>query len=172
MKFTRTFRGAIALLAILAVMVNGPIATAAQTVSAAPRVADVALAEGGVLQGQIVTAQGAPANGVPVVVQHSGTDVAQTVTDQKGIFKIAGLRGGVHQVLAAGQQSSVRLWSAHSAPPVAQPAMLLVANSDDVVRGNHSGLGPGGGWGTVGAIVLIAGIAYAIYEIADDDSGS
>ncbi|MDH3717434.1 MAG: carboxypeptidase-like regulatory domain-containing protein [Planctomycetota bacterium] len=172
MEFSRTFRSAIALSAILAVMVNGPFASAAQTVAAASQVADVSLAGGGVLQGQIVTAQGAPATGVSVVVQHSGADVAQTVTDQKGVFKIAGLRGGVHQVLAAGQQSSVRLWSANSAPPVAQPAMLLVANSDDVVRGNHSGLGPGGGWGTVGAIVLVGALAYGIYEIADDDSGS
>jgi hypothetical protein len=172
MKFSRTFRGAVALSAILAVMVNGPFASAAQTVAAASQVADVSLAKGGVLKGQIVTAQGAPATGVPVVVEHSGAKIAQTVTDGNGVFQIAGLRGGVHQVLAVGQHSSVRLWSANSAPPVAQPAMLLVANSDDVVRGNHSGLGMGGGWGTVGAIVLIAGIAYAIYEIADDDSGS
>ncbi|MGB6043481.1 MAG: carboxypeptidase-like regulatory domain-containing protein [Pirellulales bacterium] len=184
MKFTRILRGATALVAVLGVMVNGPIATAAQGVAAKPLTSDVSLASGGVLKGQVLTSQGTPASDMTIAVRHSGAVVATAKTSKNGNFTIAGLRGGVHQVVAAGHQSNVRLWSSDTAPPAAKQGMLLVADGEGVVRGSScycgdpvcggacSGLGGGGVWGTVGAVAIVGALAYAIYEIADDDSGS
>ncbi|NIL97072.1 MAG: hypothetical protein GTO53_05945 [Planctomycetales bacterium] len=174
MQLSRTFCGTSVLAGMLAVMFSGPVASAAETVLATSQVADVSLGKNGLLQGQVVTVQGSPAAGVPLVVLSNGAQVAKTVTGPKGRFTIAGMRAGLHQVLVAGQPSNVRLWSADSAPPVAQTRMLLVANSEHVVRGNYSysGLGVGGNWRKLAAIALGGALAYGIYEYAEDDSGS
>ncbi len=104
------------------------------------------------------------------MIWHGGAEIAKTTTDPQGRFQISQLRGGIHQLLAAGVQKNVRLWTAHSAPPVAQGSLLLVANRDDVVRGNFHGLGAGHCWQTLGAVSLIGLLAWGIYEIADQDS--
>src|SRR5688500_8644927 len=82
-----------------------------------PAVADVALARGGLLQGQVVDAKGSPMKGAPVSVWHENQQVAKTVSDDNGQFQVAGLRGGVHMVVAGQNSSTYRLWTAEAAPP-------------------------------------------------------
>ncbi len=184
-------------------MVMSPIATAAtmpvatRAVAQAPR--DVALhqgasQQGNVLVGQMLDAQGAAIAGATVSVQTAGKEVARVLTDQAGKFQVTGLKGGVHQVAAAGQQNVYRLWAPQTAPPAAQQGLMLVS-STDVVRGQcdcgtptcGSACGGGGGGGVLGGgvgggignwianhpIVTAGAIATAIavpLALEDDDS--
>ena len=60
--------------------------TAASDASSVIR--DIALREGGVLVGQIVTAEGTAAAKVPVSLQQNGTELVRTVTDANGFYAV------------------------------------------------------------------------------------
>lgn len=87
----------------------------------APAVTDVALAQGGVLQGQVVSPQtGKPMANVPVTLRSQDKVVATTMTATDGRFTVQGVRGGVHQVVAGEGHGIYRLWTPGTAPPSAQ----------------------------------------------------
>lgn len=92
----------------------------AESAPATPAVVDVAMADGGVLHGQVVDLQKGGAANVPVTVRTQGNDVAKTTTQKDGRFTVQGLRGGVYQVAAGQGQGVYRLWTANAAPPSAQ----------------------------------------------------
>ena len=98
------------------------------------KVADVSLHKGGMVVGKVVDGQGKAVFGVPVVVRHKGRNVAVVKTDNKGRYAVKGLRGGIHQIVAANTTQAVRLWSADAAPPQARKSTLLVA-AGKVIRG-------------------------------------
>jgi hypothetical protein len=104
--------------------------------SSAPIVQDVALARGGLLQGQVVDSQGLAMKAVPVSVWYENNQVATTVSDEQGRFSVGGLRGGVHQV-SAGQGAGVyRLWTAEAAPPTAANGTVVVPGQA-IIRGQN-----------------------------------
>lgn len=86
---------------------------------------DCALGSGGMLEGQVVDPQGAPRAHDQVVIFHGEQAIAKTLTDADGRFRVAGVRGGIHEVATKGGSEIVRCWSADSAPPQAVPAVLL-----------------------------------------------
>ncbi len=182
-------------------MLMSPVATAAPVAAIAPIASvpvvqaprDIALHEGGVLVGQMLDAQGGAIAGVPISVLTAGKEVARVQTDQSGKFKVAGLKGGVHQVATVGQQDVYRLWSPKTAPPAAQKGLMLVS-SNDLVRGQDCGSGVncgsacgggglgrggrgGGGGGGIGNWIAnhpiitagVIGAAIAIPLALDDD---
>ena len=171
MKLSRLIQGTVAVLTLCGMLIPAPILSAA-TPGAAPQlaagqVADVELGARGTLQGQLLDGQGnAKANEV-VALRGDNGQVVTTRTDQRGGFVFAGLRGGTYQCASGDSVAVCRVWSARTAPPQAKPGVLLIAG-DQVVRGGLSG----GGWRTAAAIVGIAALGYAVYEIVDDDSGS
>jgi hypothetical protein len=111
------------------------------TAPAAVPVSDVALADGGVLRGQVVNPQGAPLPSQAVAVRQQQRIIASARTDQDGRFSISGLPGGVYQIATADGAGVYRLWAPQTAPPAAQPAAMIVSGQQ-VVRGQ---LGGGGG---------------------------
>ncbi|QEG36168.1 hypothetical protein Pr1d_34770 [Bythopirellula goksoeyrii] len=113
------------------------------------RTLDISLQTGGVLSGKVVTAAGNVQPGLPVVVRAGGEELATTKTDPSGNFQVAGLKGGVVEVAAAGTQGNCRLWAPGTAPPAAQPG-LLVVSQDQVVRGQNCGSRVGCGTGVFG----------------------
>lgn len=139
-----------------------------QAVLAAPtapkaQITDVALANGGMLIGQVVDPQGIGKAGVQVVVLQQGRQPIGTVTDRAGNFQVAGLTGGAAQVVTEGGQGVYRLWTANAAPPVAQSRALLVANGQ-IVRGQACyGQGGVGQWilPALAAGGIIAGVVVA-----------
>ena len=155
-------------------------------------VRDVALHAGGVLAGQVVDVQGAAVAGAVVTISKVGKQIARVEADAHGRFRVDGLKGGVHQVVAAGQVGIYRLWAPNTAPPVAQSGIMLVKNTE-VVRGQCVGCGtpvcgtPGCGSGVYGRgaagggvvgwmanhpVLTAGGIAAAIavpLAIDDDD---
>jgi hypothetical protein len=104
----------------------------------APAIADVALAEGGLLVGQVVDPQGAPKANLRISLQDSqNKEVATAKTDQQGAFAISGLKGGVYQVVTPQGRRVYRLWSPGMAPPSAQRGTLIVLG-DELARGAAS----------------------------------
>jgi hypothetical protein len=99
-----------------------------------PAVIDVALAEGGRLNGQALDRAAGPAAGKPILVMQQGRLIASTRTDAAGRFSVDRLTGGVYEVQCDGGESVSRLWAPRTAPPAAKQ-ILLVTCGDGVVRG-------------------------------------
>ena len=97
-----------------------------------PGVIDVALSNGGRLDGQVVNAQGTALKNVTVSVRRQGQEVAKTRTDDRGYFAVRGLRSGMYQVVAAKGYGMYRLWAPGLAPPSSQKGVLVVAGGNRV----------------------------------------
>jgi hypothetical protein len=102
----------------------------------APAVLDVALSDGGVLHGQVVNLQGAGVAGLPVFVKAQDRNTAVATTAADGTFSVQGLRGGVYQVSTVQGQGVYRLWSAGTAPPVAQTGAVIYTQNSTVDSGS------------------------------------
>jgi hypothetical protein len=113
--------------------ISGATAVAARPASSSAAL-DVALGEGGTLVGQVVDGQGAPLVRTAVTFRSAGSAVARTTTDERGSFSVAGLKGGILEVEAAGGTSAVRVWTASASPPSANKAVLIVAGNP-IARG-------------------------------------
>ena len=90
-----------------------------------PAVVDIAMADGGVLHGQVVDLQGGNPAGVPVFVRAPNQKIIHAVTAKDGHFTVDNLRGGVYQVAAGQGQGVYRLWTAKAAPPSAQKNAIV-----------------------------------------------
>jgi hypothetical protein len=107
-----------------------PVALAAEP-TPMPVVSDVALRDGGMLQGKVVDLQGGGVVGVPVSVQAQNREIASTITANEGRFSIPGLKGGVYHVAAAEGHGVYRLWTVGTAPPAAlNDAIVYTQNND------------------------------------------
>jgi hypothetical protein len=113
-------------------IIFSPVATAAPA-GQAPLVADVALTDGGVLTGQVVTAQGAPVAEAPVVVSLQGREVIRVASNADGAFAAPGLKGGVYQVSTPDSSGVYRLWAPRTAPPAARQGVMIVSGSETVL---------------------------------------
>ena len=123
MNMNRLFRETLVTLAALGICAPQIAFTAEPTQGSA--VLDIALRDGGVLQGQVVGPQGSGLAGVPVSIKADGRDVVATSTTSDGSFAVQGLRGGVYQLAAGSTNGVYRFWSAGTAPPVAQQDAIV-----------------------------------------------
>ncbi len=146
-----------------------PIVARSAAVAVAPQ--DVALAEGGVLRGQVVDTAGKPQAMAPVSLSTGGKEIAHVTTDAKGEFRVASLKGGVYQVSTEGNSGVYRFWAPQTAPPSSLNGLNIVSG-DSVVRG-QMGRGPlasAGQWIAEHPIITAGAIAAAIaIPIALDD---
>ena len=141
--------GLLAPQSLLAAQITSP----AEVQAASPAVLDIALAEGGVMRGQVVDEQGQGVAEAPISVIYEGKQVAKTVSDAQGRFAVSGLRGGQHVVVSDDHAGLCRVWSAQTAPPSANDRVLIV-KGNQTVRGQ--GLGGRAGLimiGVLGGIV-------------------
>lgn len=91
---------------------------------------DLALADGNVLNGRMVTAEGKPVPNAKIRLLGAFNVVAETRSDANGAFRFDSLRTGAFAMDVNGVSvQSVRLWSPGAAPPKARPALLLVQGS-------------------------------------------
>jgi hypothetical protein len=159
--------------ALASVAMVMPTASFAVTTEPSFQAADVALRPGGMLVGQVVDQQGVAKANAPVSVQYGNHEVVRTTTDAHGVFAAKGLRGGQYQLVTQDGMTVCRLWAPETAPPVAEPAALVVSGGD-AVRGQWGG-GPMHNW--VGGVqshpditagVIAAAIAIPL-ALADDD---
>jgi hypothetical protein len=124
--------------------------------SAKLNITDVALADNGILQGQVVDLQNHAQPGIPIVLRYQNRDVVKTVTNTDGQFSVQDLHGGVYNVATAQGESSFRLWAPRTAPPAAQ--------QNAIVYVQNGGLAAGGGIKSIlgHPLVLPAAVATAI----------
>jgi hypothetical protein len=159
---------------LLAAEMNQPVAPRSAAVAVAPQ--DVALAEGGVLTGQVVNTAGKPQAMAPVSLSTGGKEIARATTDAKGQFRVASLKGGVYQVATNGNQGVYRFWAPRTAPPSSLSGLNMVSG-DQVVRGQMGGgpLASAGQWIAEHPIITAGAIATAIavpLALDDDDDPS
>jgi hypothetical protein len=140
------------------------------------------LYQGGLLIGQLYDADRRPLPQAEVSILAGDYTVATTRTDASGVFRVAGLRGGVHRIATANAVATYRLWAAGTAPPQAAPVLPLVVDGE-LARGQWSPPRPVSAfvestreWRTnpfiVGGLVAAAvAIPVAIHN-ADDPPGS
>lgn len=126
-----------------------------------PAVPDVALHQGGVLQGQLVDESGNVKAATPVVVTQKGKVVVIAKTDKQGRFAIRGMRAGVYQIESQHSQDTYRLWAPQTAPPAAKAGVLIVGD-ESLVRAQSGGFLDIYGPAIRGAIAggLLTGGAY------------
>ena len=141
MKRKGWFSTGVSLVACLGMLISGPVLQAATTeagprrlaVGQASAVPDVALDAGGSLRGQVVDAQGNPLGRTPVAIRHLDREVAGTISDASGHFRVTGLRGGVYGIMVGQTEAVCRLWVPNTAPPSARPAALVVVGGEQVL---------------------------------------
>ena len=160
MKGTRLFRTQVVALVCIGLLVSQSVVLAGSMNR--PLTADVSLAAHGLLVGQVVDQQGVGIPNARVLVRQQDRDLVGTATDKSGRFAVSGLRSGTYQLLAANGQSTVRVWTANTAPPVAKPSVMIVSGSQQVIRAQfgNGGIGP---WvlPALAAGGIITGVAVA-----------
>jgi hypothetical protein len=124
MKKRRFVRGLVVSLATLGLCLP-EVVLAATPEPQPPAVVDIAMADGGVLHGQVVDLQGTGVKDAPVSVKDKDRDVASTTTTADGRFTVQGLKGGVYQVASNQGQGIFRLWTSKAAPPSAQKDAIV-----------------------------------------------
>jgi len=142
MKRKRVLTGGLVWLAVLGFCLPQPMQAAEAPIDPAPVVIDVALADGGLLIGQVVDPQGSALPKVPVSLRNGNRQIAAAETDANGQFAVRGIPGGVYQAVAAGGHATFRLWAPGTAPPSSRRSLLLIAGQR-AVRGQCSEPGCG-----------------------------
>ena len=117
-------------------------------------IGDVQLHKGGVLVGQVVNAENVAMAETEVSIHSGQKTLASASTDENGYFAFAGLSSGLYEMAAAKGHGVYRAWEHGTAPPVAQPAVLIVSGNQ-TVRG---GLGDGKIMGCLLNPIVLAGI--------------
>jgi hypothetical protein len=151
--------------------VDQPVVARSAAAAVAPQ--DVALADGGVLTGQVVNTAGKPQAMTPVSLATGGKEIARVTTDKQGQFRVASLKGGVYQVSTSGKSSVYRFWAPRTAPPSSLNGLNMVTGNQ-IVRGQMGGgpLASAGQWIAEHPIITAGAIATAIavpLALDDDD---
>ena len=126
MKRAAYLQHMIAFLAVAGLCIP-PVALAAPTpTNPAPAVADVRLHDGGIVHGRVVTCENGAMADTMVSLRSGEQVLAVGRTDRNGYFAFTGVSNGVFQMETPGGRQSVRLWTAGTAPPAAQPCARIV----------------------------------------------
>jgi len=104
-----------------------------------PAVIDVALDDGGALDGQVVDVRGNPVVQTSVSIYQLDREVACAATDRSGHFRVSGLRGGMYRLATGKTVRTYRFWAPGTAPPSVRSGTLVVPNEEQVL-----GQGPTG----------------------------
>jgi hypothetical protein len=185
MKRTRT-AGALVLVSALGLVVPehvlraaalgaAPMPAAGKPVTEVPagRIADVALAEDGVLHGIVVDSQATVVPRVQVSMIQGDREVARTVSDAEGRFALHAMRGGVYQISAGTGISAYRVWTAPTAPPAATRIALVNARPQ-IVRGQMPfwNLFKTDAFLIAAVVATAVAIPVAVHNLKDDDDSS
>jgi hypothetical protein len=167
-----TYKRAVAFfMAVLFVMPVNAIAGSTAQVQAKPKLRNVELAQNGEVHGRVLDVHGRPVVDTTVEIStKSGKKSAKT--NNKGQFKLAGLKGGVCVVQVGQANYGARLWTQGTAPPKSLKQFSVINDPNFVVRANDNGLLFGLTPAQLLGLGLVAGGIVAIALAADDDDAS
>lgn len=166
MKIGKSLQGLALAMATFGIVVPvQPIFASTPVTATAAR--DVALAKGGVLNGQILNNAGAAAADEIVSLVVEGKEVAKTRTDKSGRFQFANLRGGKVAVATRHGVQPLRAWMPNTAPPIATDGVLLT--TEQLTLRANEGLGGLLGNGGLGGLLVLGAVAAVVTTAVDDD---
>lgn len=119
--------------------------------------ADVSLSAKGEFAGRVFDHTGKALEGAEVVVRQGDKVVAKSVTDDKGLFTVAGVKTGAYQVQAGNTEGVFQVWEASAAPESAKGHALLVMGENGA-RGQFGAADP--------ALLLLTAATIAALIIA------
>ena len=135
------------------------------------QVADVELGPGGVLIGRVVDSRGLPQAGVAVSIANEHRVMGATQSDDVGVFRLAGLRGGTYRITVKDGVSVSRLWAANTAPPKAGRSLMVVSGGG-VLAGQFAPLKVWLADPFIMAGIVAVAVAVPVAIAASRDSGS
>ncbi len=139
----------------------------------AATVIDVELHPGGVLLGEVVDFDGSPMAAEPVSLRLLNREVATTITDGRGHFRVGGLRGGMYEIVAGpvlnedNMRGVFRVWAPGTAPPSMKPLLSKrVLLGGRQVRGQNGPIGYwlGNPWVIAGIVAVAVAVPVAIHN--------
>ncbi|MEC7696030.1 MAG: carboxypeptidase-like regulatory domain-containing protein [Planctomycetota bacterium] len=129
-----------AFLALAVTALGQPAYLLAANPSSKTDVVDVALQGNNELHGRVINAEGQAVSGSIVVLTDSqNVPLVRTVADEDGRFAFSQVPTGTAVLYTEQSQTPVRTWAADTAPPVAQPEVILNENGP-TVRGQLGGI--------------------------------
>ncbi len=165
----KRFRWAAAFCACFGLLVPRLDVLAADT--AAPAVQDVALTPAGEFAGLVVSAEGLPVEAAQVTLSQGDDVVAQATTNSQGMFRVAGITGGVYRVSAGNGTADFRAWSTNAAPPNAYPQAVIVTGNTVRAQGEILGIDAVTLWiltASTGALILAAMNQNDLNDLQDE----
>jgi hypothetical protein len=157
-------------MAVLFVVPVNVIAGSPAQAHAKPKLRNVELGRNGEVHGRVLDIHGRPVVDAPVEIStKSGKKSVRT--NNKGQFKLDGLKGGVCVVLVGQANYGARLWAQGTAPPKSLKQFSVINDPNFVVRANDNGLLFGLTPAQLLGLGLVAGgIAAIAFTAADDDA--
>jgi len=119
--------------------------------------ADVSLSAKGEFAGRVFDHTGKALEGTEVVVRQGDKVIAKSVTDDKGLFTVAGVKTGAYQVRAGNTEGVFQVWEESAAPESAKGHALLVMGENGA-RGQYGAVDP--------ALLLLTAATIAALIIA------
>lgn len=184
MGCTTVLRRAAISLACLGMLIQTPVLMAATTPQATavanteestqkPAVFDVGLHKNNTLVGQLINEQGVPLAKQKVSLIQKDHVLVTATTDKQGYFAFSNVAAGTYQVAAPKAQGICRAWAPKTAPPVAQPGILLV-DGKGAVRAQQGPIAYwlGKPWVIAGLVAAAVAIPVAIHNHQNDKSPS
>lgn len=171
--------------ACLGLLIQTPVLMAANTaktvaksrqVSAKPAkgkkktvVFDVGLHKNNTLLGQLVNTQGIPQAKQKISLIQKNRVLVNATTDKNGYFAFSKVAAGTYSVAAPKAQGICRVWAPKTAPPAAQPALLLI-DGKGAVRAQEGPIAYwiGKPWVVAGLVATAVAIPVAIHNHQND----
>ncbi|HJN66845.1 MAG TPA: carboxypeptidase-like regulatory domain-containing protein [Pirellulales bacterium] len=132
MKTIRSIQWTATITAVVAMISAQPLYAAVNQPGQKSAIADISLLSGGLLEGKLIDPRGRPIKESSVAIFHDGLKIASTTTTGDGAFKVAGLHGGIHQIVAETGTTTCRFWEPGTSPPAAGQAALVVSQNTPV----------------------------------------
>lgn len=125
------------------------------------------------LVGQIVNPQNVPCSGTQVSLRSNQQELAVAQTDANGYFAFSGMKSGSYEVATANGQVPCRVWAPQTAPPAAQPGLLLIDEQPTTLGQRSGGLRSAlANPLVIGAVIATAVAVPVIIHNANDDDPS
>ena len=110
-------------------------------ISRAGTPADVTLSKDGEFAGRVFDHAGYAVEGAEVVVRQGQKVVGKSVTDDRGVFTVSGVKTGVYQVKSGNTEGLFQVWDESAAPAAAKGHALLVMGENGA-RGQFGAVDP------------------------------